>query len=565
MANSTILHTPPTDATLTVTRAARVLGIHPNTVRAWSDAGRLRYYRINARGDRRYRVGDLNRFLAGAAEGPSSDQLPGTRPGRRRTPASAIAESSWSGGPESPAEAPRTQATPDRTRTEALVTDAHSAISVMSGLGRIAASMAEAGPDPESALGTAARLIREGAPFRHVSVWRRSQDRLEPVAVSGPSAIRLTSADGQASLFLAALSQPGVVSASGWADDPAALRSIQSVRITCTIPGPDEPWGLLLAIPADDAEPGAIVRALVAAAADGVGAVIRAGHTACRLERRMHWAEALGRVAVDIGSRLDPDQLLGRLVDHAIAMFGAERAAVFLLDADGSRRTVASRGLSATYLAALSSGDRGGLTSTVVKSRRPVFAVGFRDDPRAAEFRASVVQEGYDSICLAPLVDADSGEAIGSLNVYHDRPHPWSADEIGVLAQLADQASAAIRSARTYAQLATWAAQLQSIQQLGARLNRLTDVAAIGEAIATELRELIDYHNVRVYRQYGDDLVPVAMRGQVGEYLDETADQLRIKVGHGITGWVAAHRIAESLPEAAADPRATQEIPWLRP
>ena len=40
--------------------------MHPNTIRAWSDAGRLRYYRINSRGDRRYRLGDLQRFLAAA-------------------------------------------------------------------------------------------------------------------------------------------------------------------------------------------------------------------------------------------------------------------------------------------------------------------------------------------------------------------------------------------------------------------------------------------------------------------------------------------------------------------
>ena len=68
-------HIPPTDArvprpgdaTLSVTKAARVLGVHPNTVRAWSEAGRLRYYRINDRGDRRYRLGDLQRFLAAAA------------------------------------------------------------------------------------------------------------------------------------------------------------------------------------------------------------------------------------------------------------------------------------------------------------------------------------------------------------------------------------------------------------------------------------------------------------------------------------------------------------------
>ena len=56
----------PPDATLSVTKTARLLGVHPNTVRAWSNAGRLRYYRINARGDRRFRLGDLQRFLAAA-------------------------------------------------------------------------------------------------------------------------------------------------------------------------------------------------------------------------------------------------------------------------------------------------------------------------------------------------------------------------------------------------------------------------------------------------------------------------------------------------------------------
>ena len=124
------------------------------------------------------------------------------------------------------------------------------------------------------------------------------------------------------------------------------------------------------------------------------------------------------------------------------------------------------------------------------------------------------------------------------------------------------EASAAMRAARDYAQTATWAAQLQSIQQLGNRLNRLRSVREIGNAIATELRQLIDYHNVRVYRVEGDELIPVAMLGQVGEYVDETPDQLRVKVGAGITGWVAAHGIAQILPDAAGT--RAQTIPERR-
>ena len=168
--------------------------------------------------------------------------------------------------------------------------------------------------------------------------------------------------------------------------------------------------------------------------------------------------------------------------------------------------------------------------------------------------RAAVVQEGYDTICTAPLLDGD--HVLGLLNVYHDQRHEWTEDELDTIAALATQASVAIRTAQNFDQMATFTAQLQSIQQLGARLNHLSNVEEIGLAIGTELRQLIDYHNVRVYRRYGEDLIPVAFRGQVGEYVDETPEQLRVKVGEGITGWVAQHRIAQYLSDASADPRA---------
>lgn len=43
--------------------AARLLGIHINTVRRWADQGKLREYRLSARGDRRFRREDLEKFL----------------------------------------------------------------------------------------------------------------------------------------------------------------------------------------------------------------------------------------------------------------------------------------------------------------------------------------------------------------------------------------------------------------------------------------------------------------------------------------------------------------------
>jgi len=46
-------------------------------------------------------------------------------------------------------------------------------------------------------------------------------------------------------------------------------------------------------------------------------------------------------------------------------------------------------------------------------------------------------------------------------------------------------------------------------------------VSEIGHAICLELRGLIDYHNVRVYRVIDDEVLPVAWRGEIGEYTGE--------------------------------------------
>lgn len=60
---------------LTVAGAARLLGVHANTICAWTDQGRLPCLRINTRGDRRYPAAELRRFLADAVGESVPNQL----------------------------------------------------------------------------------------------------------------------------------------------------------------------------------------------------------------------------------------------------------------------------------------------------------------------------------------------------------------------------------------------------------------------------------------------------------------------------------------------------------
>ncbi len=52
---------------LTSTQVARILNLHINTVRRWSNQGILKAYRIGPRGDRRFRREDIDSFLEGIA------------------------------------------------------------------------------------------------------------------------------------------------------------------------------------------------------------------------------------------------------------------------------------------------------------------------------------------------------------------------------------------------------------------------------------------------------------------------------------------------------------------
>jgi diguanylate cyclase (GGDEF)-like protein/excisionase family DNA binding protein len=537
-----------------VTKAARLLGVHPNTVRAWSDAGRLRYYRINPRGDRRYRIGDLQRFLAAAENSP--DPAPVAAHGPQ--PGGPAANTLRRGGADAD-RVPHVPTTTDGDRLRRRVD-----LAAMAALGRIAG-------DPETldeVLRRAAAVIRDRGEFRSVTIYELRGERLVPRAATSV-------ASAAASSRLPDL--PRSFGVLGIALDRAAAGDLQPVddgpfvgvggtsagpdgsaaglpEVAVAIPGADEPWGVVAIVGDRQGDPSALDPDLLVELAAAVAVIVASSGRADEVAHQLHRADALRRVASDIGSRLDLDRILSGLVDHAMVLFHGDRAAVYLRRPDGRMAAEVSRGLSTSYLEAIVNLRSRSLSSMASAERRPLFATRYRDDPRVGDVRAAVVQEGFDTICSAPLLDAT--ETLGMLNVYHDTAHEWTADELDTMAALADQASVAIKNAQNFERMATWAAQLQSIQQLGARLSRLADEAEIGLAIANELRQLIDYHNVRVYRLRGDDLIPVAMRGQVGEYVDETPEQLAVKFGQGITGWVAEHRVAQNLPNAGADPRA---------
>src|SRR4051794_3525091 len=511
----------PGDATLTVKKAASVLGVHPNTVRAWSEAGRLRYYRINDRGDRRYRLGDLHRFLS-AAEAPASLGI-GDGIGR----------------------ASRRELLP-RTITETsagldLLADLAEGASLPAGLD---SSLDEACHRIRLATGPALVAIWERRPSGLVPRASNAEPGLEPVERTLPTGGPLLEAAADAGSPIHA--RPG---------DPAASPELGlgTDELIVRIPGGETPWGVLVIAGAvelgrDDG------RRLATAIARTLGVLVRGAAASDQATSRLRRSEALRRVATDLASRLDVSDVVRDLSDHARVLFGADRVAVILRDAEGRVSSPGGSGFSEAFLATARDLERERYASGDVPPRRPMALVG-PDTPRSSSaIRAAAVQEGVESLLVAPLVDGH--DLHGVVYLAHDRGHRWRETDLDAAEALAGDAAIAVRSARTFGRMAAWAAQLQSIQRLGARLAGSSEVREIGTTIATELRQLITYDNARVYRVMGDRLWPVAFQGQGTVYSSETPEALAVNVGEGITGWVARFRVPQLVENTANDPRA---------
>ena len=102
-------------------------------------------------------------------------------------------------------------------------------------------------------------------------------------------------------------------------------------ELAVAIPGTHEPWGVLLIVGETRGSLTAIAMSRSPGSRPTASAPIVSGaQHADEVAHLLHRADALRRVASDIGSRLDLDQILAGLVDHAMVLFEADRAAVFL-------------------------------------------------------------------------------------------------------------------------------------------------------------------------------------------------------------------------------------------
>jgi PAS domain S-box-containing protein len=166
-------------------------------------------------------------------------------------------------------------------------------------------------------------------------------------------------------------------------------------------------------------------------------------------------------------------------------------------DEDKAVRPVAHAGFSAGYLETLNltweDGERGrGPTGTAIRTGKPILCTDMLTDPRFAPWRDEAVKRGYASSLALPLLDG--GRAFGAVTIYSPEPDPFSAEEIKLLSEMADDLTYGIASLR----LRLLSRQtLEALQGSEARFRQLAD--SMPQLVWTaEPDGRLDYFNSRL-------------------------------------------------------------------
>ncbi len=168
--------------------------------------------------------------------------------------------------------------------------------------------------------------------------------------------------------------------------------------------------------------------------------------------------------------------------------------------------------------------------------------------------------EWIRSWAAAPIIVQD--EVVGFINVDGAEPGKYGPRHTRILEAFARQAAGALRNAMLYEQSQHQLQQLAAIYRVGQRLQQLQPPIALAQEAIRALADVIGYEHggvMLLHEQTGDlETVALIEKDMDAPSLAAEMERVRafgIRLGHGITGWVAEHGESLRVDDVREDPR----------
>jgi sigma-B regulation protein RsbU (phosphoserine phosphatase) len=253
----------------------------------------------------------------------------------------------------------------------------------------------------------------------------------------------------------------------------------------------------------------------------------------------------------DLGRRVSEvlhlDELLATIPQLLARLIEFDAFAVYLLDPKrGELRIAYSIGYPEDAQARIRLRVGSGLVGTAVAEGRPIVIDDLEREPRyvaiAPEMRSTLV---------VPLLH--KGGPLGALNILSRRPSYFSDADVPIMRQFATHVAAALANARLFERERRDADVFETLAEIGREVSAILDLDELLTRIAQLARRVIDYRTFGIMlldERAGELEMRLGLK-----YGERVADLPRVRLGEGLVGYAAQHKVPVNVPDVAHDPR----------
>jgi sigma-B regulation protein RsbU (phosphoserine phosphatase) len=244
---------------------------------------------------------------------------------------------------------------------------------------------------------------------------------------------------------------------------------------------------------------------------------------------------------------LNLDELLHKIPLLIARITKFQAFAVYLLDPRGEELSIAyAVGYPDDVVWKLRVKVGHGLVGAAVAEGKPILVNDVRTDPRYVE-----AVPGSCAELVVPL--RRKGRVIGALNLLSDTPGQFTETDEALLRQFGAHVAVAIENARLFEHERQYTSTLETLAEIAREFGAILNLDELLTRIANLARRVIDYRTfgiLLVNEETSELEMKVAVR-----YGDSKVTVPRVKLGNGLVGYAALHKIAVNVPDVSADPR----------
>jgi two-component system NtrC family sensor kinase len=277
-------------------------------------------------------------------------------------------------------------------------------------------------------------------------------------------------------------------------------------------------------------------------------------------ERRVSELATLNEIGQAIGSTLSLNEVLRVVARKTAQVCHVERCSILLLDRDRTRLVP----MMSQFASGAVDEDRWRIfrkeTHAETVDQVPVMKEVIREGKTVVLDEASKSQLpdrwtepfGIMSVLLVPLTSKD--ETIGLIALDHtEEGQSFTPEQVELATTIGRQVAMAIENARLYEEVCRRAQEVSTLLHVSQAVSSTLDLQTVLRIIASKAKELLaaDTSCIFLLNEKSQELVPVVA-------LDPYAEQVlagSLKLGQGITGWVAQSGRPEMVNHAELDPR----------